>query len=787
MAARALIICIENYPRAAGGMLAAKLPGTLAAGKRFRQWLIKKWKHDGRPLEETQIFFCSAPKVSGGRGAGLDEIVTTLREMARTGRGTTEELFVYFSGHGFATEGVPGERSDVLVGADFNPDGSRGASCLKFGELIDWLRKHMGVGHHYYFVDACRNVVSSRDIVVGNRLEFDPQDTQEATTYVLQSTLPGAPALVAGPFARTLLLGLQGFGKAKVWVPPAIDRMLVRYDSLRKFLKDTLSEQQPISHQVAGEDGESDAILAHVMPVPRYRLKVSIEKAGLRAGARLFVRRGTSKPDEHPLTQSPYTLELEPDFYALRLACGTGLVSPPGEVSVELFDHQQVEFSFRTATASLEVMSDSTPAGTALPGPARVRPPKPPSKNRTQPPAVPPARLARVSVAVPAGTRVMLRHMTTGVRAEYDTSQVAKLPSGTYTLALKTTDGATLKRRELEVVGGKKAAINFHSWGDSLPHNSIARRLTVNDAGVEFAPELGEPVKDPDLNLWLALLGGARMIGMGKSSPLAGFPLPDFSAGARGNSPLYVLAGFGRGDSVLKVAVSRDTAVEWQDAAEPDGMAGLRQAVFSPSPGPLLVSFQIGDLAPVTLSSLSSANRGTLVVLTLDKDGVPRFSQFLLPLRRFRRRLPKRVRLNLAGRNQYRDLLTLAQAGRAFRQRRRLDRELAHSRLDDLLVGKWLDPIGALLASYELIRRGRASELLPEVIDNLTTCFPDLPDTAALARLAGCRDVPVQGVPLFLDGLQALPALMHDLPLPAANLDFDNLWTSWQAAVPSAV
>jgi hypothetical protein len=78
-------------------------------------------------------------------------------------------------------------------------------------------------------------------------------------------------------------------------------------------------------------------------------------------------------------------------------------------------------------------------------------------------------------------------------------------------------------------------------------------------------------------------------------------------------------------------------------------------------------------------------------------------------------------------------------------------------------------------------RRGRTKDI-DTIVDNMQRFFPDLPDTAALARLSGQDAKPV-GPPLFLDGLRAFDDYAKCLPLPAGHLDFSSPWTAWRAAV----
>jgi len=126
------------------------------------------------------------------------------------------------------------------------------------------------------------------------------------------------------------------------------------------------------------------------------------------------------------------------------------------------------------------------------------------------------------------------------------------------------------------------------------------------------------------------------------------------------------------------------------------------------------------------------------------------------------------------------DVRTLALLSRAFRQRRRIEREFNNSGLGDLLYSKWLDPIGASLATYESVRRGE-KQYLAEVARNMELFFPDLPDTMAIRRLAGHLEQRPRGVPLFADGLRAFGPDKSWLPYEPASLDWSGQWTAWRS------
>jgi hypothetical protein len=152
----------------------------------------------------------------------------------------------------------------------------------------------------------------------------------------------------------------------------------------------------------------------------------------------------------------------------------------------------------------------------------------------------------------------------------------------------------------------------------------------------------------------------------------------------------------------------------------------------------------------------------------------------MLPIGHLIGTLPDEVRWRVESRNALQDVRMQAQAHRAFRKRRDVAKELPGYWLRDMLYTKWVDPIGCCLAMYELLRRGQRNEVAA-ALENMGHYFGDLPDTSALARIAGRDSPPPNGTPLFLDGVRALPDAA--LPLPASHLDYTGTWTVWRAAV----
>lgn len=233
----------------------------------------------------------------------------------------------------------------------------------------------------------------------------------------------------------------------------------------------------------------------------------------------------------------------------------------------------------------------------------------------------------------------------------------------------------------------------------------------------------------------------------------------------------------------LEVSIAPGPVPNWQVATQPLNMAGIRETYFPSRRGPKLISLRLGGGASYTVASYSMEHRATLLTVTIDDDGQFRLAQYLLPIEHLVEFLPQEVQQRLQNRRSLQDVRYLAKANRAFRKRRSLEKETQYDQLMELLYIKWLDPIGSSLASYELIRRGKQSEMMNTVVTNMLAYFPDLPDTAALAALTGRAATKPNGPPLFFDGLRAFDDFQSWLPLPASRLDFGSSWTAWRGAV----
>jgi hypothetical protein len=200
------------------------------------------------------------------------------------------------------------------------------------------------------------------------------------------------------------------------------------------------------------------------------------------------------------------------------------------------------------------------------------------------------------------------------------------------------------------------------------------------------------------------------------------------------------------------------------------------------------VSLQVDQRVKRTTGVCTLPNRATLVTLTSDKLGTLVMQQFVLPIGPLSERLPYRgkdLSLPYQRSNEPRpegalkSVRRLVDIQRQFAQSRDLLDVVPAEQWEELLYMKWFEPIAALLAAYELIRRG-SRRYLEEAVGNLREYFGQFPDVEALAKMADMKWQMPSHPPLLLDGFLALNLPADKLPMPNEALDFRGPWTVWQ-------
>ena len=312
--------------------------------------------------------------------------------------------------------------------------------------------------------------------------------------------------------------------------------------------------------------------------------------------------------------------------------------------------------------------------------------------------------------------------------------------------------------------------------------DSIASNVPSTDSGkVVYLSETLGPMAERDASLWLAILGASRILQPpGTFSKIRHLPLADLSTVQPHQSAAYLLAGLDRSGAI---------GVNGSALQPVAGLGGVFQGLLALEPGQHLLSVSLPNGVPVrTYATCALANRATLFVLTEDEAGTLRVQQYLLPLHHLIQYLPEQVAM-LA--QPYFPTLKmvrlLATAQQRFARRQAMKPVTAEDReqWDMLLYGKWLDPLVAIMAALEMIRRDRDAnrDVLNIVIGNLKNYFSEIPDVAILAQLLGVEGIPLNGVPLLKENALRMPNSAQRLPLPAAMLDYESTWTCWRGAV----
>lgn len=764
MAIRGLIIAIESYASIQG--FGNQLPGTTAAGVAFRDWLIRK-----KNAKPGHILFCTEDPAVQGRtsGASIQELIRALIDLHAAGKDNTEQLYVFFSGHGFLFDENPRTRAaDVLLPSDFTSasDPAAGRLGLRLDEVQLKLQNAMGPGDHYYFVDACRNRLSEID-VAGTGLNFSRSVLGDPTVYTLYSTNRGAAAFLNSNFSGHLLAGLYGAGRAKAWRPAG--DMEVTHSSLRNYVTEKLTGQEIDG----GHQGNGRGLILEIRPAPQS--KCSIQVDGARASdtftLHLTDSRGRAIGGPQTFEGPSFHFSQPPDFYDLRLFHDGQPLTPESQTA-DLWDDCSVRFAM------------PEPQGPEfLGGPDRSL--APPPDDAFSGPGAP--SKTWLEVAGRPATELIVEDLRSRRQERHNERFSMPCEAGRYRVRMVDSTGMTLRDQEVAIEAGERLELDFASRPESPVREAILSHLppyAYDSRTVSFSESLG-PLADDDLGLWLAIAGASRIVGPpGSYDKIEGLPLDRFEDVPPGGSVLYVLAGRDELED-LRVATDSSRAADWVETREVvAGVSGFRHARIDSGPGPLFLSLAAAGESPWTIASHCLPNRATLVIATASTRGGFRIQQYLLPLHHLRSALDPRVQDRLPQRNLLRRMKSFSLAQRQFGRRRDVESTIDPADWTDLLSGKWLDPVTAILAAYELLRRGKR-EHMGTVVNNLRAYFTGLADTEALARLAGEPPQRPASVPMVLDGLLSYEDYPELLPpdLPENRLDYSGPWTAWRRAV----
>jgi hypothetical protein len=751
MSAKGLIIAIGNYPNSQD--LAKKIDGAEAAGSKFCEWLINQ-----KRIKPADVYVCAdaGDYLEGVRRYPTlrERVVDAAADIVQAGQDQTEELFVFYSGHGYCFQDSADKRAlDVLVASDFVNAQDSGTKCIQLADLQNRLYYILGGKSHYYFIDACRTIVRSDEIEpipLGRKLGRLAQ-RGTPTKYSMFSTVFGDPAPINSDFGPALLDGLQGKGQAKGYT--AEGNLYVMFPRLFNYVQSRLKAQKADK----AEEGTGEGLILEIAPVPTYTCNIFVRGA---AATDLFTATYWVGPNRQFQKSSQFagpafSISYQPGDLKVEVTHdGEPLprVSPVPPAVPDFFDQCDLQFTFAGASIA--------------------------------PPSAPPAILSPRPVAL-AGLRNLenlsfrARNLASGAEEVFDSYQGQLLP-GDYQIHV-LDGGRVIHQTDTSIAESGAAPINI-ALDPGPVRRSIVRQVNpgADASQVDFSETLRGPITDRDLGLWLTIMGAGHIVGQPEIfSKMQRLQLIDMSVMAPDSARIYILAALQNYDSMAV-----DFGQGMGALARVASLDGVFQGAHAPMIGSNLISISIDDLAVRTQVTMTFPNRVTLFVVTDDDLGRIVVTQMALPVFHLIPYLDPAFRHLLEPDEVLRFVRALYHFGSEFMRKRKLAPVDPEEQVQwmELLYGKWADPIMTLLPCYEAVRRGddQAKRVIREVvIPNMERFFAGIPDVAAIAAMLGLERPMPAAPPLFADGLMAYDDWENSMVMPARKLDRNSTWTTW--------
>lgn len=815
MPARAFVIVIEDYGE---GNYLPSLPGGNADAAQFVKWLTDK-----KGVAKDSILCCANKKFKWRTtGTTAGEIINELAKVMREWADKTDEFYFYFWGHGFSYANSAWEKSvDVLVASDFTSLETGGRHCLKLNEIKTKLWKSLGPQHHYYFIDACRNLIPEDKISPAETgLGFPTSQLGTPTVYKIFSTAQGAVAKTASGFTQALVRGLGGGGRAKGLRD---NRMYVVFDLLSQHMRKTLrGNGQDVDFD---REGSGEGHIIELSPIPKSKCEVNVENAKPDDQFTLTVEDIKGLGKQYKFVGDSYKVALFPDDYSLNLTHPSAKVvrtdPPPSAEPLDLFDSCAVNFAMqpktrakksaiksaaksigkRAAKEALDVIAKLDSVGQINKGlytiidDVMTLAHRTPQSEGLQPAAAESQRATaslQLKVAAAPHTEVQIKDLKTGNVITTDKDFSGDIQPGEYLLRLRER-GVTVSSRQVTIKPGEKRTVDLLRRPTSRVKEAALKAVEANLGGglPVFSERYLGPMANDDLGLWLSLFGASHILGApGDFRKLEKLQLEKFADMKKNEAAVYVLAGFEKSRGDFHVGVSKGSQVEWEPLREVKDLYKIYERRLPATEGPQLLSINLPKQTPLTFSIHCMPNRVTFVTLAEEKDGRLRVHQFLLPVRHlFPHLKPKLGKYPVEKMLSYVRTAYLAQ----IRFARKLPVEPLVKETDetvwrDLMDAKWLDPFLPLLMAFDVVRHGTANQeqfLLDLINSNLRRHFEGMPDVEAIAKLLGAPWKVPAAAPLSLDGVLAFDDVHEKqmLQLPADKLDYSSQWTMWRGAV----
>lgn len=776
MAARAFVIAIEDY--GAGNFL-PPLPGCNRDADSFIRWLLEKKLKNVKPEQVSDfIRCCSGKDIAEGKdlewrtaGTTSGEIISELAKCVKTWADRTDEFYFFYSGHGFSYSNSAWEKSvDVLIASDFTDLETGGRMCLPLDEIRVKLWKSLGPRHHYYFIDACRNLIPAEQLSLsGTGLGFPTSQLGTPTVYRMFSTAQNKTSDTQSGFTPALVRGLYGGGRAKGL---RSNQMFVIFDLLGEYMRKSMKlSGQDVEY---GRDGSGEGYILKIDPIENSACEISVEGARPEDEFTLTVRDIKGLDTEHEFKGGSFKVQLFPDEYFLELKNASGTVTrkePPPPDAVDLYDPSRITFEFQPSTSAPPALTETdidsyiptppeTPArahiaaavevllergvsldaavaelrrlyaeksgehvflmpvedifeikgrGTVASDPTRAFAFEIKGADSAES-APPPSLTAWLRLKAAPETEVQAENLKTGEILKSAGGLESEAAPGEYVLRL-IERGMTLNRRNVTLKAGEMLSLDLLAREKDEIRDTIIKAVgadTIEGASVFSEHALGPLVND-DLALWLSLFGASRIVGMpGEFSKLVRLKLENFDDVKQGESVVYLLAGFEKSEGPFGVGLSSGRHVDWSSPREVEGLFRIYERRFEAETGAHLLSLKIPNQPPATFAVHCLPNRATLVAVAEDKEGRLTFHQFLLPLRHLFEHLGPTVQ-GYAERNMLGVVRTMALAQSQFARKRsvqKLLKETDEEAWNDLVNHRWLDPLMALVVAYDIIRHG---------------------------------------------------------------------------------
>lgn len=802
MARHAIIVGINEYEP-----VDWRLDSAITDALAFRDWCTTHGGVD--PAEGGSVTLLLSPPQQGATEATRRAIRTAINRFALSPGVAGDRLYVYFAGHGISAPGLGKGGSPVLIPGDVTDLANETDDLIEVDMVVETLRDATPT-EQFFFVDACRDFALDDRFeagMPGNRW-LPRGEPRPSSQYGLFATSPGRRAFGAqgaGLFSGELVRALQGVGPK------------LSYDGNREAYDLTWSA---LADFVTAEVGERIVRMAG----PDWRRYLQSPQPFSRAGAPNPVLRSFPEAEVTPrrasITVSPSTARAVSEVSIVQRI-------PQGGAIVIASNHTQplplpVEFELLPGHYQVVVHGDGYhPVRKPLPLWAAHRQLVITLERNRQ------GGLEALPVALPATVTLqagrtdlllVLRDPAGNVVTSGRDTITANVAPGTYGVQVVRPEGAIVAET-LEVRAG--ATLSWRYRSPPMPVSAhVAAQLATHgiiadaDNYVSLSELLG-PMPDQTLASILGLAAFAQVWPHSSQMiELRSFAIdvPTVDAASAGITVLVAAADehpapdltlspaefLDRVDIALQPRALQPSVPAWLTPLACTRLAGFDAAVQASlvvEPGVHRVRIALPGRAITSYALAALPGRISVLVLVAHASGECEVQQYAIP------RAPA-LALELA------QLGPEALGPEALSRLERAQRRFAAgqiglfgrgSAIDDLLAGKWIDPLFGAIAGYALARLGQLERRALMAMKNMLAHFPELPDSHVLAALAdpAHRDAHFQaavdrGTPVLADGLRALAdwhvekkRQMHlDLEASYQRLIPGSAWTAWISQRP---